>query len=259
HKNTHFLEPNFRCCVTFKSYFVKYGSHGSLYFKCVTQEYVYHMTVNDPSAPCIPEVMTYFSFDEWMGYLIMEFIDATTPADGAYEKVTNPLQWLSEIPIPPDVGIGSVGGRWACCRLFKNYEAPLLFSSKWALQAYMNRALQSIPARCQPAPISFVNDRVFFTQSNMDKSNFLLDKNGKVCIVDFDDVVLLPESFASYTIHASWNPFTKKVAGYLDWLQSSNQKLMGRAGAILQMSGDMTLGMSITTIIILAVDDNRPG
>ncbi|KAI6015593.1 hypothetical protein EDC04DRAFT_2578344 [Pisolithus marmoratus] len=245
HEKTHRLEPDFRRCVTFKSYFVKYGSHGSLQFEYATQKYVHHMAINDPSAPRVPEVVAYFAPDGRMAYLVMEFIDATTPADGAYEKVADALQWLSKIPVPPDVAIGSVGGGRARHRLFKNYEAPLLFSRKWALEAYMHRALQSIPARCRPAPISFINDKVFLTQSDMDKSNFLLDGNGKVCIVDFEDVILLPESFASYTIHASWDPFVKKVAGYLGWPQSPNQKSMARVGAILQMTGDATLGTSL--------------
>ncbi|KAI6107395.1 hypothetical protein EDD16DRAFT_1433092, partial [Pisolithus croceorrhizus] len=85
---------------------VKYGGHRSLYSGYVTQKYVYHMTVNDPSTPRAPEVVAYFVPGEWMAYLVMEFIDATTPVDAVYEKVTNALQWLSEIPVPPDVAIG---------------------------------------------------------------------------------------------------------------------------------------------------------
>ncbi len=66
----------------------------------------------------------------------MELIEATIPADGAYAKVSDALRWLSEVPVPADIEIGSVGGRPARHRLFKDFEAPLLFSSKKAQEAY---------------------------------------------------------------------------------------------------------------------------
>lgn len=49
----------------------------------------------------------------------------------------------------------------------------------------------------------------------MDKSNH--HNNGKLCILAFEDVVILLESFASYTMYASDSPFVKNVARYLDW------------------------------------------
>ncbi|KAI6116579.1 hypothetical protein EDD17DRAFT_1486796, partial [Pisolithus thermaeus] len=100
---------------------------------------------------------------------------------------------------PSDIAIGSVGGGPARHILFKDSKAPPLFSSKWGWEAYMNSALRSIPrAKCRPVPISLVN-RIFFTQSEMNKRSLLLDESGKVCIVDFKDSVLLPESIVNHT------------------------------------------------------------
>ncbi|KAI6104749.1 hypothetical protein EDD16DRAFT_1492310, partial [Pisolithus croceorrhizus] len=45
---------------------------------------------------------------------------------------------LSEIPVPSDIAIGSVGGGPARHILFKDSKAPPLFSSKWGWEAYMN-------------------------------------------------------------------------------------------------------------------------
>ena len=52
------------------------------------------MTVNDPTALRAPKVVAYFPSNERMAYLVMEFIDAATPADDAHEKVADTLQWL---------------------------------------------------------------------------------------------------------------------------------------------------------------------
>jgi len=81
----------------------------------------------------------------------------------------------------------------------------------------------------------------------MDESNFFLDTNGKMCIVDFEDVGLLPESFASYTVHLVSDLFIREVAGYLDWSLSPNLHSMAVARAMLNMISDSTLGMSTST------------
>ncbi|TDL16479.1 hypothetical protein BD410DRAFT_902010 [Rickenella mellea] len=185
------------------------------------------MTLDEPRAPRVPEVVDYFA-EGWTAYLVMELIDATTPANSAYEKVADALQWLMR-------------GGPARHRLFKDFEAPLLFSGKKALEVYMNRALECIPRGGRPAPISFVNDKVFFMLSEIDERNFLLDGNGKLCMVDFENMVLLPESFASF--NRNGNPFAEKVADSLDWPRSANGYSMASVGAILQMTSDETFGL----------------
>jgi len=94
--------------------------------------------------------------------------------------------------------------------------------------------------------MNFLDDRLIFTQSDMDESNFALDEHQRVCMFDFRDVGVLPESFASYTLGDSANPFIKSVAMHLDWVNDRNRASMARAGAILQTLGDATLGSSTT-------------
>ena len=74
--------------------------------------------------------------------------------------------------------------------------------------------------------MSFSDDKLVFTQSHISKSNFFIDKNGKMCIFDFEDVVLLPESFSSYTMNVRNDPFVKGVARYLRWGRSPNEDSM---------------------------------
>lgn len=84
----------------------------------------------------------------------------------------------------------------------------------------------------------------------MDKSNFFIDTDDKICMVDFEDVGLLPQCFASFTTHCGSNPLTKEVAKYLDWSPSPNQYSMARAGAILNMMGDTSLGIYFSMLAI---------
>jgi hypothetical protein len=53
----------------------------------------------------------------------------------------------------------------------------------------------------------FHDDRLVFTQSDMDESNFALDEHGRVCMFDFREIGVLQESFASYTLCCDANPF----------------------------------------------------
>lgn len=81
----------------------------------------------------------------------------------------------------------------------------------------------------------------------MDVSNFFVDTQGTTCLVDCEDVALLPESFASYTMSLARQPFTVEVARYLGWPRSSNVSSMARIREILWTMGDPTLGMSTIT------------
>ncbi|KAF7343475.1 hypothetical protein MVEN_01780400 [Mycena venus] len=171
----------------------------------------------------------------------MEFIefDATIPPRNAPQKVADALQWLRGVPAPSNVVIGTVGGMCLPYRVFSDYEAPFLFSSKEALERYTNKAFEWVPLRTKPPPMEII-----FIQSDMDESNFAVDKQGSVCIFDFEVVSLLPESFASFTLHAKRSPFIDAVAGYLQWAPC-NLSSMGKAWQILNIIGDNTLGMSV--------------
>ncbi len=139
HDKTYQLMPAVRSCIIFKSYVIKYGDHRSLRSQYETQKYLYSVAVNDPNAPRIPKVVDFFISKQHKAYLVMEFIGGATPANNAPEKVADALQWLRNVPAPPGVIIGAVGGGPARHTLFKEYKAPLLFSSKEALENYMNK------------------------------------------------------------------------------------------------------------------------
>jgi hypothetical protein len=138
HEQAHRREIGFRRCVIFESYFIKYDSHASLSREAATLQYFYNMAANDSHAPRIPKVVDFFVPKEQMGYMVVERVETTAPTEDDYGAIAGALQWLSRVAAPPDLTIGSMGGGRARHPLFKNYEAPMNFSTKQALQFYMN-------------------------------------------------------------------------------------------------------------------------
>ena len=89
--------------------------------------------------------------------------------------------------------------------------------------------------------MSISHERLVFTQSDMDASNFGVDDKGKTCLLDFGEVGLLPESFAAYTMSSS-TPFTTAVAQHLNWSFCSNLDTMGKIHGCLAILAESTLG-----------------
>ena len=251
--------------ITFEKYFIKYDSQRIMYAEYTMQQYISNLAEGDTSAPRVPKIYDYFTSDNMMGYLVMEYIQASaTLAKDVPEKVANALQWLRGLPAPPDTTIGSVAGRDAPFMLFKGFGAPIAFSSIEAIERYMNKvrlclspfpnhsppanhdfyqALNFSPKGFRPEDISFSNEKLVFTQTDMHEDNFFLDTEGKLCLIDFESVALLPESFGNCAL-ASSDPFVKKVADCLNW-STHNLKSMGTAMGLLTMIGDETLGTFI--------------
>jgi hypothetical protein len=73
--------------------------------------------------------------------------------------------------------------------------------------------------------------------------NFFLDTEEKVCLIDFDGVALLSESFANLTLKRR-DSFVEKVADCMNW-PTHDVKSMGRAIGLLQMITKKTLGTFI--------------
>jgi len=138
HEEKHRFDPYYRRCLVLRSWFIKYGGHADLEFEYKTQEYLWNMTNGQQNAPRIPQIIDYFSPKEEWAYLVTERIDPIQPANTSPRAVATAIQWLRSVPRPSGLTLGSVGGGSARHKLFKNFEAPLSFSSAKGLQKYMN-------------------------------------------------------------------------------------------------------------------------
>ena len=138
HQRRHWLE-DFRPHIIFQGLFVKFGDYESLYPQFKMQEYLSKLAADDVTAPRIPQIRDFFTPDDGWTYLVMEYIEPIhIPVPDLPRRAAQALQWLRDLRLPNDAQIGSLGGGHAHHRVFKDFVAPLSFSSIEALERYMN-------------------------------------------------------------------------------------------------------------------------
>ena len=94
----------------------------------------------------------------------------------------------------------------------------------------------------QVSPVKISNDRLMFTQSDMDLSNFGIDEQDKTVLMDFGEIGLLPETFVAHTMSThdgSLAPITSSLH-----LSNESNASMARIRWILGMVSDPRLGTS---------------
>jgi len=106
-------------------------------------------------------------------------------------------------------------------------------------QAY---GLLSFTAKQMVSPVSVSGERLMFTQSDMDDSNFGLDENGRTVLIDFSEIGLLPETFVVYTL-SSDEKFDPIVAS-LGLSGNSNLASMAAIAQCLGVLSNPKLGTS---------------
>jgi hypothetical protein len=252
-------------------YCVKYGDPDALWPEFKTRSYIFDYAQSNPhpDAPRIPRVVHYFG-DGTTSYLVTEFITLTADSDplDLIDRMAQALIWLSSIPPPPNHAIGPLGNGYIRHGFFQHYTAPLLFSSVEALQRYMRRCdgafisssiHRSLTLTCdldqaytllpchdqdQLSPVEICRDRLMFTQSDMNSSNFGIDQHGKTVLMDFAEIQLLPETFVAHTM------FSEKrlapIATALS-LSDSSYDLMAALSWILWTVDSPKLGASTCT------------
>jgi hypothetical protein len=95
-------------------------------------------------------------------------------------------------------------------------------------------------------PVSFDNEPVILTQSDMDASNFGVDEAGKTVLFGFGQIGWLPLSLAKFTM-SSTVQFTADVAKFLGWSCSSNEVSVREISICLWMASEPSLGASTCT------------
>ena len=140
-----------RRCLTWDTYFIKFGNK-ILYSVAATQHYIYQQAFQDENAPRVPKVIDCFSYGG-MTYLVMEaisativqaFMDTDSSKEWVYSGVAKALNWLRSLPAPPEARIGPVGHGFARHKVFKDWVAPLQFSSTRALEIYINQVWSTL-------------------------------------------------------------------------------------------------------------------
>lgn len=90
------------------------------------------------------------------------------------------------------------------------------------------------------APVSIRDDRVMFTQSDMDDANFGVDEHGRTVLMHFSAIGLLPETFVAQTLSADAKHGA--LAASLGVAGNANRASMAAITQCLWMVGDPQLG-----------------
>jgi hypothetical protein len=98
--------------------------------------------------------------------------------------------------------------------------------------------LLSTRAQKQLSPLEICGDRLMFTKSDMDPSNFGVDDHGKTVLMDVGDIGVLPETFGAHTMSSER---LAPVAIALSLSDSSNT-WMATVSWLLWMVASPTLG-----------------
>ena len=106
----------------------------------------------------------------------------------------------------------------------------------WA-QAYR---LLSVTARKTVPPVSVCGERLMFTQSNMDNSNFGVDEQGRTVLMNFSQIGVLPETFVVFTLKRKFGP----IVDSLGLSGNSNMYSMSAIAHCLLMVADPSFGTS---------------
>ena len=85
-------------------------------------------------------------------------------------------------------------------------------------------------------------DGLVLCPSDPNDSNFIIDDEGNLWVIDFGRTCFLPPSFVSYSLTSSSDVFVQKVARRLNYPRSANLQAMYAASGQLVVFGDNALG-----------------
>ncbi|KIK26315.1 hypothetical protein PISMIDRAFT_676111 [Pisolithus microcarpus 441] len=108
HQQEHWEDRDYRTCISFPEYFVKFGDYEKLWPEIQTQLHVaaYAESLVDTLRPRIARVFHYFERNEEEAYLVMERIELSHSPKRMREAIT----WLATVPAPDGRVVGPLGG-----------------------------------------------------------------------------------------------------------------------------------------------------
>src|SRR5258707_5753750 len=108
---------NYRCCLPFGKYFVKFSMYSSFYPEVVMLNYLAKLTKSNVSVLQVH----HFSHDNgWMAYVVMEYIDLLqVSAETLALKTVQAVCWMRSMQAPHDVVLRPKGNAHACCKCTK--------------------------------------------------------------------------------------------------------------------------------------------
>src|SRR5258707_10054562 len=117
HEHENGNDCNYRCCLPFGKYFVKFSAYSSFYPKVVMLNYLANLAKSNVSVPQVH----HFSHDNgWMTYIVMEYIGLLqVSAETLALKTVQAVCWMCSMLAPHDIILRSKGNSCAYCKCTK--------------------------------------------------------------------------------------------------------------------------------------------
>ncbi|KAF8154869.1 hypothetical protein B0H34DRAFT_541279 [Crassisporium funariophilum] len=188
---------------------VKYGRSVSM-SEARTQHYVAEAVNSIVAAPVrIPAVYCSFRANG-KGYIVMEYIEGEICSDKDATLVAAAVQCLITIRAPTEQP-GPIGGGPICHDFFPDRESSATYSSVALLEKHINGILkhEGRPDCVRLMP-EFQMCGLRLCLSDMNRANFMKDREGKIVALDFGVTCFLPVSFFELALCNS-DSFTQRL------------------------------------------------
>ncbi|KAK2609345.1 hypothetical protein QQS21_002126 [Conoideocrella luteorostrata] len=183
-------------------------------------------------------------------YLVMEYIQGKTAdqllqdasndekaKDCIYEQIAFALSELHRIPVPEGSRPAAVNGGRIRHELFDDNEAPLHYRNVTELEEHFNIFLSMTKARCRVENLA--KEPMVFCYSDVWLGNFLIDNEGSITMVDFEDASILPSSFSRFILVGTRDKINRDIR---DMVVVPTTKGIDNTSALFAVARPMVMG-----------------
>ncbi|KAG8407743.1 hypothetical protein J3459_018377 [Metarhizium acridum] len=154
-------------------------------------------------------------------YFVMEYISGKTAAqrleeatddatkDDIYKQIALALSELHRIPVPQDSRPAAVNGETIRHVLFYDNEASIHYRNVTELEEHFNAFLTLTKRKHRVKNLA--QEPMVFCYSDIWLGNFILDDEGRITVVDFEDASILPSSFSKLVLAGTWEKIDRDI------------------------------------------------
>ncbi|KAL0578480.1 hypothetical protein V5O48_003529 [Marasmius crinis-equi] len=220
---------------------VKYG-HTVTMSEAHTQDAVWQALNAIPDAPGrIPKVYQAFK-SGYRGYIVMEYIDGSECIASDIPQVAAVVECLIGIKGPTAVP-GPVGGGPIVHSFFVEWTSDLEYDTVQELEQHVNGILAYVDHSERVDFSGEIRDGLRLCPCDINQTNFLKDRQGRIVAIDFGATNFLPPSFFALAMAMALDDFTFQVSKHVKFPTSTNLNALLRASYALVPFGTNNIGV----------------
>ncbi|KAK2597390.1 hypothetical protein QQS21_006014 [Conoideocrella luteorostrata] len=149
-----------------------------------------------------PVPLTYLVMDyihgKTAGQLLQDSANDEEAKDRIYRQIAFAISELHRIPVPQGSRPAAVNGGKIRHEIFEENQASCHYRNVTELENHLNLFLSI--TKSQRRVKKLAQEPMVFCYSDIWLENFIIDDDGTITIVDFEDASILPASFSRYTL-----------------------------------------------------------